>query len=651
MRRTLLRCAAILATVLALILAPIGPGGSGEAQAATTKSKIYDDEDDLLAVATFNPGLHYWHSQGKPGPGPNFFTVMDRCGDDLYPGVSWVLDDGRTYSQDVDLDEVGCTHGLVRIATIKTGYTGMDMAKMKWFVHLRAEDGTYKHYGDIQDDWLGSYDYSEYGQYFTHSSVYREPYDGGGDTLTVTVVPTAEARYADADEATDEIWHDLHYRTPVPHDLTEDQVESMKKQLWCHIEYNTGGIVGGPTWDLEAERPNIPWDEVKDPREVEDHKCNWGTGGDGVYYRPPTDGNEPVDLAPEVDAGRDRTGDEGSEVTLKGTAADDHGTPDTAWTYTKGNDVDAGATCTFTDASSPHTGFTCTDNGTYTVTLTADDGVNQPVKDQATVTVRNVAPVLTLDSPADWEVHRVDNEVRIQASFSDPGANDTHTCTVTWDDGTTSQFAAEDGNCTADHAYERAGMDTITVEVADDDGGKDSGQRMVVVYDPRAGLVSGSGTLADGAGFSVTSKYLSVDSTVPTGAVTLAVPTGDGRQALVSTHLDWLVITPEGKVAVKGRSATHRFLGYLESDAFRGVVWPLSQGENPPEAPVYDSSPGASWDVDEARPRPLRAGLTVIDTGWIPGLPSLPGILGDTTARLLDGLPTLGTDLATSTGA
>jgi hypothetical protein len=45
----------------------------------------------------------------------------------------------------------------------------------------------------------------------------------------------------------------------------------------------------------------------------------------------------------------------------------------------------------------------------------------------------------------------------------------------------------------------------------------------------------------------------------------------------------------------------------------------------------------------------------VIDTGWIPGLPALPGSgllgLGGTLPALLDGLPTLGADLAVAGGS
>ncbi|MET7814053.1 hypothetical protein ABZT26_24785 [Streptomyces sp. NPDC005395] len=41
-------------------------------------------------------------------------------------------------------------------------------------------------------------------------------------------------------------------------------------------------------------------------------------------------------------------------------------------------------------------------------------------------------------------------------------------------------------------------MNTIKVEAADDDDGFDNGQTMAVVYDPRAGLLTGLGTV-DGA--------------------------------------------------------------------------------------------------------------------------------------------------------
>ncbi|MFD5968361.1 hypothetical protein ACFWGR_19400 [Streptomyces sp. NPDC060311] len=50
----------------------------------------------------------------------------------------------------------------------------------------------------------------------------------------------------------------------------------MLKQLACHLLYAIPGQTGGPTWDLEAEHPNIPWEEVLDPSKVLDQECNWG---------------------------------------------------------------------------------------------------------------------------------------------------------------------------------------------------------------------------------------------------------------------------------------------------------------------------------------------------------------------------------------
>ncbi|WP_331755901.1 hypothetical protein [Streptomyces sp. NBC_01643] len=46
----------------------------------------------------------------------------------------------------------------------------------------------------------------------------------------------------------------------------------------------------------------------------------------------------------------------------------------------------------FGSQNAARSSFTCTDDGTFTVTLTASDGVNPPVGDSATVRLRNVAP-------------------------------------------------------------------------------------------------------------------------------------------------------------------------------------------------------------------------------------------------------------------
>ncbi|OAH10238.1 DUF2599 domain-containing protein [Streptomyces jeddahensis] len=653
MRRALLRLGTVLALGLGLLAVPFGPGVVEEAQAATSNGKIYNKDGDVVMAASFNSGLHYYHEHENASPDkPNFFQVMDKCDDGESPVVTWTIEGRAVDGWSAD----DCTSSSLlpfKLYAVETGYEEPAMASMQWHLAAKDADGNQLGSTDVKHDWAGSYT-DDGSDLYTHASLYRDEYDTGGDTLVVTILPTDKAKGLDVaaivDAYTAQIWDHVTTRLPRPGSVTDDQAESLYKQLWCHVRFNAYGIRGGHTWDLEAERPNIDWELVTE--DIAIHGCNWGTTEDqGWFSRPPTDGGDPENLAPMVDAGPDVSVDEGSAVTLKGTAADDGGTPATEWTYTRGDDVDEGATCTFAEPTAPRTTLTCTDDGTYTVKLTADDGVNQPVSDRATVTVRNVAPTLDVTAPKEWDVHRVETEVPVVASFTDPGSNDTHTCKVTWDDGSTSDFPAKDGRCETSHVYDHAGMDTVAVEVTDDDGGTDDAERMVVVYDPRAGLASGAGTLGDGLGFTALAKYPTAGSTVPAGAVKLSVPTATGRHTIVSTDLDWLVITPDAKAAVKGRSATHGFLGYLESGRFRGVTWPLTQGNTPPAAPTYDSTPGASWDLDEAQPKPLRTGLTVIDTGWLPGLPQLPAPLGDTVGNLLNTLPTLRLDLHGDTAA
>ena len=80
------------------------------------------------------------------------------------------------------------------------------------------------------------------------------------------------------------------------------------------------------------------------------------------------------------------------------------------------------------------TTITCTDDGTYTATLTADDGVNPTVADSTTVTVSNAIPSVSISAPGDLSVSSVNTAVGVTAPYSDAGVNDTHTCSVDWGD-------------------------------------------------------------------------------------------------------------------------------------------------------------------------------------------------------------------------
>jgi PKD domain len=326
---------------------------------------------------------------------------------------------------------------------------------------------------------------------------------------------------------------------------------------------------------------------------------------------------------PTVDAGPDVSGDEGSPIPLDGTASDPNGTAlTTSWTFTPGAGVDPGATCSFADPSAVDTTVTCTDDGTYTVTLTASDGVNPPVSDSATVTVANVAPTLTITAPTDGQLFKAPATVNLSAPITDPGTNDTHTCLVNWDDGVIESFPGT-GTCTRSHTFTGAGVYTITVTVTDDDGGTASRIVTVVVFDPGAGFVTGGGfinsppgayvpdpSLTGEAHFNFEARYKQ-NASVPSGSTRFRFNAAGLR--FRSTSYQWLVVTG-AKAQIRGSGTvngggSYGFLltaydgGSGGNDRFRIKIWNLTSG-----SVLYDNRPAAPDDIDTANPQPIAGG-------------------------------------------
>lgn len=182
-----------------------------------------------------------------------------------------------------------------------------------------------------------------------------------------------------------------------------------------------------------------------------------------------------IDDPTTVNAGGPYAGNEGADIAISGVADDPDGALTVSWRYAAGADVDAGAVCEFGPASAVSTTVTCDDNGTFTLTLTADDGANPPIEASTTVKVSNVAPLV--DLIPDQTVNP-DDSVTVAASFTDDGGNDSHTATVDWDDGSGPQPATVDqtnNTLTAALAggYPAGSTPTVTVEVCDDDGSCD----------------------------------------------------------------------------------------------------------------------------------------------------------------------------------
>jgi len=227
----------------------------------------------------------------------------------------------------------------------------------------------------------------------------------------------------------------------------------------------------------------------------------------------------------------------------------------------------------------------------------------------------SAAPVPTTAPAGPWRVVRVGDRVTMATSFTDPGTNDTHRCDFAWDDGTTTSGPAQGDACRATHAYPAAGMYTVTSTVTDDDGGVGRAPGvLVVVYDPAAGPVRGSGRLGPGGAgaFDFVAGYPRRSATAPDGVLTFALPPAVNLDLHDHQRLDWLVVTPAGRFAVKGtaRGSAGHEVGFVlygyRPDRLRIVVW---DGAAPEAGPVrYDSRPGTSFDLDAADPAPVEAG-------------------------------------------
>jgi hypothetical protein len=231
-------------------------------------------------------------------------------------------------------------------------------------------------------------------------------------------------------------------------------------------------------------------------------------------------------VAPSATFANDGLVNEGTSFHLSLTSPSDPSSGDTSAGFQYAFDCGSG---TYT-AYSPSNTATCStnDNGVRTVRGKIKDKDGGERVYTGSVTVNNVAPVVMVTSPAYGALYAKNGTsnptVTTTATFTDAGTADTHTCSVAWDDGTTSAGTVTEANgsgtCTASHVYTGAGVYTYHVTVTDDDGASTTVDWEVVVYDASAGFVTGGGwinvqpgsypadpTLGGRANFGFNSKY------------------------------------------------------------------------------------------------------------------------------------------------
>ncbi len=147
------------------------------------------------------------------------------------------------------------------------------------------------------------------------------------------------------------------------------------------------------------------------------------TANDGV--NPPVHDTATVtvttpNVPPTVNAGGNVSGEVNDDIALHGSVSDPDSTPTVQWTVDNPN-------CSFDDDSSADTVIDCSVAGTFAATLTANDGINLPVSDTATVTVNPPPPGLTVKAGPD-NSGQTGNPIALTGKITDPG----HTFTSVW---------------------------------------------------------------------------------------------------------------------------------------------------------------------------------------------------------------------------
>jgi PKD repeat protein len=166
---------------------------------------------------------------------------------------------------------------------------------------------------------------------------------------------------------------------------------------------------------------------------------------------------------PTADPGGPYDGREGSRIRLSASGSSDEDGEIVSYRWT----ADRGA---FDDPNALRPRFTAPDNGTYKVTLEVRDNDGLAGTSSTTVRVSNASPNLDAGRGA---TIRPGEEYRLRASFTDPRSADTHSATIDWGDGTTTEIDTATSPLALNHRYTDTGRYTVRVTVVDDDGGRD----------------------------------------------------------------------------------------------------------------------------------------------------------------------------------
>ena len=269
--------------------------------------------------------------------------------------------------------------------------------------------------------------------------------------------------------------------------------------------------------------------------------------------------------------------------------------------------LDAAGNLTYHAKSTPNTAIPLTlklsdDGGT------ANGGVDFSTQ-QFQIQVNNVAPSALAVTLPSGPVP-ISNAAQITIGFTDPGPEDVHNVTVNWGDLTapSSQTLTVGARSTQrSHNYAQPGVYSVTVTVADTDGGSISDTfEYIVIYDPEGGFVTGGGTIYSPAGaykpspasegranFGFVSKYVKNNS-LPIGSTEFQFQAGDLN--FKSTSYEWLIVSGSkgqyrGFGSING-GGNYRFVLTVDDgapDKFRIRIWSGVSSDDGTGSLVYDN--------------------------------------------------------------
>jgi len=313
----------------------------------------------------------------------------------------------------------------------------------------------------------------------------------------------------------------------------------------------------------------------------------------------------PSNRVPVVNVGGPYTGSEGSVVTFAFSATDADGD---ALTYTW--DLGDG---TSGSGPVPPASHVYADNGIYTVSLSVSDTKGATDTKTTTATIANVAPTIvtgSLTGPAN-PIALVSGSANapISLAFTDPaGGRDVYTARIDCGNGGTRSTTGIASPFSDACLYKSAGVFTVSVTIADEDGGTSAAafHRYVIVYDPAGPPASGSGFISltgdpkHKAHFTFSASF-PARSLVPDGKAKFWVP--GGSLDFESGVIQMLIVSGNrvqfwGSGTLGGGAASFRITavdgdragsdGSL--DAFRIELWQRG-------ALVFDTQPGAAQDA------------------------------------------------------